>query len=138
MDQENFTAFQETRTSQEDTSVQNMDPEEEYAHRLQHAALERTILHHLSIQQQQRTREHHTQQEAFLVAAMDEAKRSRYNYQKVTNQLNHRNSRGPDILDDDDILQYILSFDRPNKLPLEDLPFVQQNQQKEFRDGTEK
>ena len=43
MDQENFTAFQETRTSQEDTSVQNMDPEEEYAHRLQHAALERTI-----------------------------------------------------------------------------------------------
>ena len=69
---------------------------------------------------------------------MDEAKRCRYNDQKVTNQLNHRNIRGPDILDDDDILQYILSFDRPNKLPLEDLLFVQQNQQKEFRDGTEK
>ena len=104
MDPETFTAFQAARTSQEDTSVQNMDPEEESPHRSQHAALEQTILHHLSIQQQHRTRAHHTQQEAFCVAAMNEAIRFRYNDNKFTNQLNHRNIRGPEILDDDDVL----------------------------------
>ena len=62
IDSETFTAFQETRTIQEDTSVKNKDPKEEYSHQLQHAALEQTRLNHLSIQQQQRTRAHHTQQ----------------------------------------------------------------------------
>ena len=56
---------------------------------------------------------------------MNEARRSRYNDQKALNQLNHHNSRGPEILDDGDVSQYISSFDSPQKLPLEDHPFVQ-------------
>ena len=55
---------------------------------------------------------------------MNEARRSRYNDQKEMNQINRRNSRGPEILDDDDVLQYILSFDSPNKFLLEDHPFA--------------
>ena len=55
---------------------------------------------------------------------MPEARRSIYNAQKSMNQLNRRNSRGPEILDGDDVLQYILSFDSPNKFLLEDHPFA--------------
>ena len=60
MDPETFSAHQTTCTSQEDTIVQNMYPKEEYAHQSQHAELEWTRLHHLSIQQQWRTRAHRT------------------------------------------------------------------------------
>ena len=55
---------------------------------------------------------------------MPEARRSIYNAQKSMNQLNLRNSRGPEILDGDDVLQYIFSFDSPNKFLLEDHPFA--------------
>ena len=75
--------------------VQNMDPEDESAHRLRHAILERTRLRSLSIQQKRRTRAHCTQKQACCVAAINEAIRSRYNDQNFMNQLNHRNSRGP-------------------------------------------
>ena len=103
LDQETFAARRATRTRQEDTKVQNMDPEEESAHRSRHVALERTRFHHLSIQQQQRTRTYCTQQEACRVAAMNEAIRYIYNDQKSMNQLNHHNRRGPQILDDDNV-----------------------------------
>ena len=55
-----------------------MSPGEESSHRLRHAALERTRLHDLSIQQQRRTRAHHTQQGAYRVTAMNEATRCIY------------------------------------------------------------
>ena len=96
--------------------------------------MERTILYNLSIQEHQLTTAHRTQQEACHVADMNEAIRSRYNYQKYMNQLNRRNIRGPILLDDDDVLQYILSFDSSIKLPLEDHMFLQQQQQA-FKDG---
>ena len=54
---------------------------------------------------------------------MPEARRSIYNAQKSMNQLNRRNSRGPEILDDDDVLQYISSFDISDKFLLEDRTF---------------
>ena len=107
MDPETSAAHKKTRTSQEDMRVQNMDPEEEYDHWSRHAALERTISHNLSIQQQRRTRDQHTQQEACRVVAMNESRRSIYNDQKSTNQLNKRNSRGPEIFDNYDVPQYI-------------------------------
>ena len=50
------------------------------------------------------------------------------------NQLNSHNIWGPEILDDDDVLQYISSFYTPKIFPLEHHPFVQQDQQV-FRDG---
>ena len=49
MDPENFAAHQTTRTTQEYTRVKNMNPEYESAHRLRHAALEKTRLRDLSI-----------------------------------------------------------------------------------------
>ena len=44
---------------------------------------------------------------------MSEARRYRYNDQNPMNQINHRNSWGPEILDDNEFAQYILSFDTP-------------------------
>ena len=54
---------------------------------------------------------------------MNEDRRSRYNDKNTMNQYNHRNSRGPEVLDDNDVLQYILSFDISNKFLLEDRTF---------------
>ena len=68
---------------------------------------------------------------------MNEARRSRYNDQRYMNQLNHHNSRGPEILDYDDVLQYISSFDSP-KNSIRRPPFFQQHQQQVFRDGMAK
>ena len=103
MHPETSASHKKTRTSQEDMRVQNMDPEEEYDHWSRHAALERTISHNLSIQQQLRTRDQHTQQESCRVVAMNEARRSIYNDQKSTDQLNHRKCWGPEILVEDDV-----------------------------------
>ena len=72
---------------------------------MQHNTLGRTILHHLSIQQKQRTKAHCTKQESCRVAAINEARRSRYNDQKGMNQLNIRNIQIPEILDDGDVSQ---------------------------------
>ena len=44
---------------------------------------------------------------------MSEARRYRYNDQNPMNQINHRNSWGPETLDDNEFAQYILSFDTP-------------------------
>ena len=44
---------------------------------------------------------------------MNEYRRYIYNDQKYMNQINHRNIQVPEILDDDDVSQYISSFDSP-------------------------
>ena len=82
-----------------------MDPEEEYAHRLQHAELNRTRLRNLSIQKQRRTRVNCTQQEACCVAAMNDVRKFRYIDQEAMNQINLHNREGPEILDNDNVLQ---------------------------------
>ena len=40
------------------------------------------------------------------------------------NQLNHRNIWGTEILDNNDVSEYISYFDIPNKFLLEDHPFA--------------
>ena len=91
IDPETFTAHRAIHNIQEDSRVKNMDPEEKSTRQLQHDAQERTRLRKLIIQQQQQTRSHCTQQEACSVAATNEARRSRYNYQSLMIHINQHN-----------------------------------------------
>ena len=105
-----------------------MNDQEQAASRLERATRERVRYRQLD----QNQLRHHSEMEAARVSALTDADRAIFNERNRANQVNYRHNQGPRDIDES-FAQYISDFTNDVKMPLENHPFVQEQQQ-QFRD----
>ena len=127
-------AERQRHATRERDRLRNLDPDLATAARERDAARRRDRLRNLDPESAAASRVRHASQESSRVQNMSDEVRVEFNARHARNQTQHRRNQGTSVVNSD-LENYLLSFDRGEEIsPLEEHPFVQQQQQK-FRDA---
>ena len=119
-------ALNALRASQERERLSKMDEESADANRARRTVQENERLSRMTAEAAANLRERRTKQEHDRVSAMNSAVRNAFNERNAANQRNYRYRLPADV--NQEYAAYLADLSE-NKMPLEDHPFVQQQQQ---------